>query len=262
MRFYGEALDESTMPIYELGQILVATQRVINKSYKAQENRPFSSKLSIEERNKLALQISDRRKGSDILDFIGYWIRDPFVGGMVANVTVSLLESTISAIRAFSIYSDEKVVEEIENSDNPGQTLVFNMFSEMNMMCDQINRENGVRGFNFLPNQRQFPDNNRPIDINEGTRRYLKRIEGRKIRSKKEIALKGKIHRFNENTDDITLNTGYEKIRVKFNLFSDNPYMTLRRDAGNNAPVLCQGYFVSELGKSRPVFEATKIEVL
>ncbi len=262
MRFYGGALGESTMPIYELGQILVSTQRIIHKSYQAHQDLQFSGRLSPEERNRLALQISNSRKGSHIVDLIPYLTQDPFLSQVIAEVTATVLVVSISTMfKAINSYVRRNAVEEVSNSNNPQQSLVYNIYGDMTVIGDQINRANGFDGFNFLPNQQQFPETADILNIDQRTRDYIKGLEGLKVRGNNEIEIVGEIHKFNENTKDITLNVGGGKVRVTFDRLAQDRYIDLRQEAGPNATVRCSGNYVSEFGKQRPIFEATSIYV-
>ncbi len=66
VRFIGESLVLHGIPIYELGTALVSIQRMVNKAHLVREHRwEHGSFPARDEREMLALQIGERRRGSD-----------------------------------------------------------------------------------------------------------------------------------------------------------------------------------------------------
>ncbi|MEX0964513.1 MAG: hypothetical protein WDZ52_10800 [Pseudohongiellaceae bacterium] len=63
LKFTGENLDMRSVPIYELGDTLVAVQRIIHKAFLYQNDRlKKRAQLTQDERKRLSLQIVERRK--------------------------------------------------------------------------------------------------------------------------------------------------------------------------------------------------------
>ena len=67
LKFSGKLLDVQSIPIYELGDTLIAIQRIIHKTFlHDQERLRKHAQLTQEERKRLSLQIIERKKSSDL----------------------------------------------------------------------------------------------------------------------------------------------------------------------------------------------------
>jgi hypothetical protein len=103
IRFVGPQLDTRRIPIYELAQVLTATQSIFNKTYLLSQDR-FRGRVALRdaERQRLSLQLAGSRRGSDIYDLI------PSLGD---NNTRTLLETiSLSAVEALDRYSYNNVL--------------------------------------------------------------------------------------------------------------------------------------------------------
>ncbi|MDF5575772.1 hypothetical protein P3717_23255 [Vibrio parahaemolyticus] len=75
IRFIGDDLDKRGVSIYDLGESLIAFQRIINKAYLAQEDRLVKGAFpSSEERQHLALQIGQRKEPPMDSPSFQYWL--------------------------------------------------------------------------------------------------------------------------------------------------------------------------------------------
>ena len=73
LKFSGKELDVRSIPIYELGDTLVAVQRIIHKTFQFENGRlKKGAHLTQAERKRLSLQISERRKSSDLYALIPF----------------------------------------------------------------------------------------------------------------------------------------------------------------------------------------------
>src|SRR5438270_11225303 len=79
VRFLGGQLDTRNLPIYDLGQVLIATQRLFHKAYLVErerlQKRAFPEKA---ERRRIALQVGAHEKGSDVYALVPF-LADPTV---------------------------------------------------------------------------------------------------------------------------------------------------------------------------------------
>jgi hypothetical protein len=83
LKFSGEGLDVRGVPVYELGDTLIALQRVIHKAYLFQHGRLGEGlPLRKAERQQLSLQIVDRERSSDLY-VLAPFLADPMVQQMV-----------------------------------------------------------------------------------------------------------------------------------------------------------------------------------
>lgn len=79
IRFIGETLNSHGVSIYDLGETLLAIQRIIHKAYLASEGRLYKGAYpKQEERERLALQLGERRRSSDAFALVPL-LADPFV---------------------------------------------------------------------------------------------------------------------------------------------------------------------------------------
>ncbi|MCK4824877.1 hypothetical protein KA005_54500 [bacterium] len=93
IKFVGEDLDLTSVPIYELGEVFIAYQRIIYKIFLFENRRlKKGAKLLREERQRMALQVLDRRKESDLWALVPF-ISEPAVIDTIRNlVNASLIE--------------------------------------------------------------------------------------------------------------------------------------------------------------------------
>jgi len=108
IKFVGEGLDLTSVPIYELGEIFIAYQRIIYKVFLFKNSRlKKGAKLLREERKRVALRVLDRGKGSDFWALVPF-MSDPAVVHTVRNlVNISLIELGKYALRRL-FGTDEK----------------------------------------------------------------------------------------------------------------------------------------------------------
>ena len=79
LKFSGSQLDVRSIPIYELGDTLIAMQRIVHKSFLFENDRlKKHAQLTQDERARLSLQISERRKSSDLYGLIPFMV-DPTI---------------------------------------------------------------------------------------------------------------------------------------------------------------------------------------
>ena len=77
IKFTGDELEHHGVSIYDLSECLLALQRIIHKAHLAQENRLYKGSYPKKEiREKLALQLGSRKKGSDLFALVPL-IADP-----------------------------------------------------------------------------------------------------------------------------------------------------------------------------------------
>ncbi len=86
IRFVGKDLELRSVPVYELAETLIALQRVLHKVFLFQNERlEKGALLAREERQRVSLQIVERRKESDAWGLLPF-LADPTVLGYVHDL--------------------------------------------------------------------------------------------------------------------------------------------------------------------------------
>ncbi|MGB1250603.1 MAG: hypothetical protein ACPG8W_08340 [Candidatus Promineifilaceae bacterium] len=209
LQFDGSRLNVETMPIYELGEVLIATQRIVHKAYLDNDSRPFGSKVTRQERKDLALQISSRKKGSDWIELIqslaNYATTDP-LGVTVAGTVVS--SAILNGVNALWSYEKQNVVEVVQQAPDPQQSIVFNIYGSVESITSQFNRDNGIEGCNIiLPNKTDDPNSgDQTVRLDRRTHAYLREIKDASI-SGAYTEIVGKVKSYNDTDSSISLVT-------------------------------------------------------
>ena len=98
VRFEGEKLDQQSIPIYDLAQVFIAVQRIVNKTYLYNEKRLLKGeKLTQSEQELVSLQLKERQKGSDIYGLSSF-LEDP----VVTNIIIPLVLEGLVALGAYT----------------------------------------------------------------------------------------------------------------------------------------------------------------
>ena len=116
IKFTGDELEHHGVSIYDLSECLLALQRIIHKAHLAQENRLYKGSYPKKEiREKLALQLGSRKKGSDLFALVPL-IADP-------NINEALRKAFDYVISGVVGYYTGDVIERLKNEkdDNKNQ---------------------------------------------------------------------------------------------------------------------------------------------
>ncbi len=136
LRFIGEDLNIKSLPISELGTVLVAFQQIINKAYLFEkQSLTKGAKLSIPDRKSCALQIGAHRKSSDEYGFITF-VTDPVVVDHVKTLVVD-------AAVALGAYALGKAVSKNENEPS-NQYFIGSIYNQVTAINDRIENIGGV----------------------------------------------------------------------------------------------------------------------
>jgi len=137
LRFIGEELDIKALPIYELGTVLIAFQRIINKAYLFEkESLSKGAKLSSAERHSCALQIGAHQKSSDEYGLISF-VTDPVVINHIKTLAVD-------GIVALGAYALGKAVSKNNVSPPLNQYFIGSIYNEVTVINDRIENIGGV----------------------------------------------------------------------------------------------------------------------
>ena len=154
LKFSGDELDIRSVPIYELGDVLIAVQRIIHKSYLANVDRQRNyAHLTQDERRRLSLQIQDRRKSSDLYGLV------PFLtDGAIQGYVFDLIKTGLGALAKYALkqaFSEpgpkegsRTVTQEIR--DVRGSMLTGAIYAETVQITNHINNIGGVEKIDFI----------------------------------------------------------------------------------------------------------------
>lgn len=136
VRFIGEKLDVKDLPIYELGTMLIAFQRIINKAYLFEkQSLSKGAKLSTAERQNCALQIGAHQKSSDEYGFISF-ITDPVVIDHIKILVINGFVALGTYVLCKAFRKDKAIP--------PNQYLIGSIYNEVTVINDRIGNIGGV----------------------------------------------------------------------------------------------------------------------
>src|SRR5437773_7158625 len=167
IRFIGPALNERGVPIYELGKSLVAIQRMVHKARMLEKRnearRPF---LTFDERAQFALQIANRRRGSD-----EYGLTAFLTNPITANAIGSYIAYIMGALSAYAVRS---VLRKGAKKDD--RQHVFNIYV-FNQLRDLAGRINNIGGVDAIEVASTVPKHRTPIRLDAEFKHYVNSIK-------------------------------------------------------------------------------------
>lgn len=167
LRFIGEDLDVKSMPIYELGSVLISLQRIVNKAYLFdKKSLQKGAKLSLQERSSCSLQIGYHQKSSDEYGLVSF-ATDPVVIEHVKTLVVD-------ALIALGVYAIGKAVS--KNKENPpiNQYFIESIYNEVNSINDRIENIGRVDSVEIRAGKNLEAD---PVLFNKETQAYVRQLE-------------------------------------------------------------------------------------
>jgi hypothetical protein len=186
LKFSGETLDVRSIPIYELGDTLIALQRIIHKTFLFQNGRLRKhAQLTQIERAQLSLQISERKKSSDLYGLI------PFIADTALQAyLVTLLKVGVGTLTKYALKSvltnEEKPKSGTTNlhaRDVQGSLLVGAIYAETVQITNHINNIGGIHSIELIPADAMQIE---PVKITAETQSYVRQIANVGYRSGRE----------------------------------------------------------------------------
>lgn len=166
LRFIGEELNIKSLPIYELGTVLIAFQQIINKAYLFEKQLlTKGAKLSPSERQNCALQIGAHHKSSDEYGFITF-VTDPVVIDHVKTLVVD-------AIVALGAYALGKAVSKNDKAP-PNQYFIGSIYNQVTVINDRIENIGGVDKIEIRGGKGIEVD---PISFTTETQSYVRQLK-------------------------------------------------------------------------------------
>lgn len=167
LRFIGPDLKLRSLPIYELGTVLISLQRIINKAYLFEkESLSKGAKLSPYERQQCALQIGAHQKSSDEYGFISFFT-DPVV---VDHIKTLVVDSLV----ALGAYALGRVVSKKNEKPPINQYFIGSIYNEVTVINDRITNIGGVEKIEIRGGD--GVDVN-PVAFDQDTQTYVRQLE-------------------------------------------------------------------------------------
>jgi hypothetical protein len=176
LKFTGELLLLDSIPIYELGDSLVAIQRIVHKAYLFQHERlQKHAQLTQSERRLTALQITERRKSSDLYALAPF-LSDPFVKQQISD----LLKMGLEALEKYAlkkVFSGEKDQKRnnppVQIREIEGSPFIGAIYAETVQITNHINNIGGVESIELVPDAGlKIP----PIKLTADTQKYVREV--------------------------------------------------------------------------------------
>lgn len=176
LKFSGETLDVRSIPIYELGDTLVAIQRIIHKTFLFDNGRlKKHAQLTQVERAQLSLQISERKKSSDLYALIPF-IADPALQAYL----IALLKVGVGTLTKYTLKSvlanDDKPkasTTTLQARDVQGSLLVGAIYAETVQITNHINNIGGIESIELIPADALQIE---PVKFTAETQSYVREI--------------------------------------------------------------------------------------
>jgi hypothetical protein len=143
IRFIGEGLNTHGVGIYDLAQTLLAVQRIVHKAYLAQHDRLEKGAFpNREERERLALQIGERRRSSDAFALVPL-LADPFVLEAMKKIADYVASGVVG-------YYVGDLLKRAKSKDDEHQRIfIGSIYGEVVNIANRVNAAGGVESISI-----------------------------------------------------------------------------------------------------------------
>ncbi len=257
LKFSGDELDVRSIPIYELGDTLVAIQRIIHKTFQFENGRlKKGAHLTQAERKRLSLQISEHRKSSDLYALI------PFAADPVLQQHLhTLLKMGLGSLAKYalkSVLKPKSGTTSIQSRDVEGSVLVGAIYAETVQITNHINNIGGIDSIEIIPS----PTLNMPsIKLTPETQTYVREIKNESYRGEPDEIV-GYVTNMSPNRLLAEIKLAPSRY-VKVGL-SEEDFDFVRYKTGSEQQLRFKGRPVVRLGKDLNTFqefEAESVEI-
>jgi len=256
LKFWGETLDVRSVPIYELGETLVAVQRIIHKTYLVEAERlKRHSRVRNHERERLSLQISGREKSSDIYALVPF-AADPAVRQHL-TMLLKLGLGVLTKYASSSVLPSEE--EEDTNISVNARTakdslLAGAIYGDVYQITNNILNIGGVEGIELMPNKKIGAA---PIELNSDTKQYVRKLLNATYRGPKQ-EITGVVTSLSPNrfVSEVRLKSGRTiKVRLSPECFNFVRYETQPKEF-----LRFKGHPIMRLGKEKTTYDEFEAE--
>jgi hypothetical protein len=259
LKFSGPELDIRSVPIYELGDTLIAIQRIVHKTFLFENDRlKKHAQLTQPERARLSLQISERRKSSDLYALIPF-IADPAIQAYLATLLKVGL-GTLAKYALKSVLSDTKPkagTTTLQANDVQGSLLVGAIYTETVQITNHINNIGGIKSIELISSKGLAVP---PISFDAETQKYVRDIANESYRGVQE-EITGYVTRLLPNRLVAEIKLAPSRY-VKVGL-TDEHFRFVRYKTESEQQLRFKGYPIVKLGKDEAnyqEFEAESVE--
>lgn len=211
VRFVGKRFETRSVPIYELGEVLVALQRMINRAYlfslsdigegeEALLRRKSIHAKSV--RQKLSLQLAGREQGSDVYNLT--WFADN-VGDEVVKAMLSQVDSALTA------YTRKKVYAGTLANPSRVDSNASAMYGEIQALTNRIKSVGDIEKIEISMQGHKVP-----FVIDKKTKTYIRELQKLKYLGERDI-IGGRIvtaHVDTKDAVDVHLTDRNRRVRV------------------------------------------------
>ncbi len=143
LRFIGEGFDQRGVNIYDLGNSLLAIQRIYNKAYLSQNDRLIKGAYpNKNEREQISLQIGERKRKSDAFALVPV-LTDPDTLQYLVTLTQYVLSGMVG-------YYTGKVLDTIhKEKDNNKKIFIGSLHSELSKIVNRVDASGGVEAISI-----------------------------------------------------------------------------------------------------------------
>lgn len=182
LKFSGDELDVRSVPIYELGDTLIALQRIVHKTYLFENDRlKKGAHLTQDERKRLSLQISERRKSSDLYALIPFAADPALQQHLLDLLKIGLGSLAKYALKSVLSGSDKPRSgnTKVQARDIEGSVLIGAIYAETVQITNHINNIGGIDSIELIPSPTL---NIQSVKLTPETQTYVREIANERYR--------------------------------------------------------------------------------
>lgn len=143
VRFVGEELKTRGVSIYDLSNSLLAIQRIVHKAFLSQEGRLVKGAFpDKEERERLALQIGERRRTSDGFSLVSI-LSDPAVQDYLKQLAGYIISSVVG------YYTCDVLDRLRREKDINKKIFICSIHTEITNIVNRVNSSGGVEAISL-----------------------------------------------------------------------------------------------------------------
>lgn len=207
LRFVGPQFKTKGVAIQDLGEIFITLQRMVYKAYFIQRKHSFRKAVpSDAERKLLALEIGERKRGSDIYQFVWQAVQT------AQTMPIDLQDLTTQIAAALVLIGGGRIWNIVTKPHKePVDFLAIALYNEVEELSDRIGRAGGIKKIEI------HLEGHSPIVIDSKSKAEIKALRRNAHWAKKRQTLEGDViapHTIGE--DYATVRVGMERIKVHF----------------------------------------------
>lgn len=229
IRFVGEELKVRGVSIYDLSNSLLALQRIVHKAHLSIEDRLVKGAFpDKEERQRLALQIGERRRESDAFALLPI-----LTDSQVQDYMLKLADYVFSGIVGYYVGDVLKRVQKEKDSNK--QIFIGSIYTEVATIVNRIDASGGVEGINI-----GAPSAGRETvaAFDAGTKEYLSAIKGEIVLGDYQ-ELKGRVYKLYPASKIVSIRRGGGRTASVF--LNENDFERIRYHRESNPIFIFRG---------------------